>query len=290
MSILVDQSTRVIVQGITGRDGSFHTRQMLDYGTEVVGGVTPGKGGQKTEDGLPVFDSVAEAVDTTGANASVIYVPARFAAAAIQEATDADLPLIICITEGIPVLDMVEVYHCVQERGCRLIGPNCPGVISPGKAKIGIMPGQIHKPGRVGVISRSGTLTYEIVNSLTERGIGQSTCIGVGGDPIVGSGFRDLLPLFESDEETDAVVLIGEIGGDEEERTAEFIGDRISKPVFAYIVGQTAPEGKRMGHAGAIVSGGAGTAESKVKAFTAVGVPVANTIDELADAVAAKMS
>lgn len=289
MSILVDETTRLIVQGITGRDGSFHTKQMLAYGTSVVGGVTPGKGGQKTEDGLPVFNSVAEAVDATGANASVIYVPARFAAAAMIEAADADLPLIICITEGIPVLDMVEVYHHVQQRGCRLIGPNCPGVISPGKAKIGIMPGQIHKPGRVGVISRSGTLTYEIVNALTERGIGQSTCIGVGGDPIVGSGFRDLLPLFESDEETDAVVLIGEIGGDEEERTAEFIGDRISKPVFAYIVGQTAPEGKRMGHAGAIVSGGAGTAESKVKAFTAVGVPVANTIDELADAVAAKM-
>ncbi len=289
MSILVDQATRVIVQGITGRDGSFHTRQMLDYGTEIVGGVTPGKGGQTTSDGLPVFNSVAEAVDATDANATVIYVPARFAAAAVSEAADADVPLIICITEGIPVLDMVEVYHQVQERGCRLIGPNCPGVISPGKAKIGIMPGHIHKPGRVGVISRSGTLTYEIVNSLTERGIGQSTCIGVGGDPIVGSGFRDLLPLFESDAETDAIVLIGEIGGDEEERTAEFIGDRISKPVFAYVVGQTAPEGKRMGHAGAIVSGGAGTAESKVKAFSAVGVPVARTIDELADAVAEKM-
>lgn len=289
MSILVDQATRVIVQGITGRDGSFHTRQMLEYGTQVVGGVTPGKGGQTTSDGLPVFSSVGEAVDTTGANATVIYVPARFAAAAVLEAADADVPLIICITEGIPVLDMVEVYHHVQERGCRLIGPNCPGVISPGKAKIGIMPGQIHTPGRIGVISRSGTLTYEIVNSLTERGVGQSTCIGVGGDPIVGSGFRDLLPLFESDSDTDAVVLIGEIGGDEEERTAEFIGDRISKPVFAYVVGQTAPEGKRMGHAGAIVSGGAGTAESKVKAFGSVGVPVARTIDELADAVAAKM-
>lgn len=289
MSILVDRTTRVIVQGITGRDGGFHTRQMLDYGTTVVGGVTPGKGGQTTADGLPVFNSVAEAVDATGANATVIYVPARFAAAAVAEAADADVPLIICITEGIPVLDMVEVYHKVQDRGCRLIGPNCPGVISPGKAKIGIMPGHIHKAGRVGVISRSGTLTYEIVNSLTERGVGQSTCIGVGGDPIVGSGFRDLLPLFESDADTDAVVLIGEIGGDEEERTAEFIGDRIHKPVFAYVVGQTAPEGKRMGHAGAIVSGGAGTAESKVKAFGEVGVPVAQTIDELADAVAAQL-
>lgn len=285
MSILVDEQTKLIVQGITGRDGSFHTKQMLAYGTKVVGGVTPGKGGQTTEDGLPVFNTVQEAVDATGANATVIYVPAKFAAAAVQEAADANIPLIICITEGIPVLDMVEVYHSVKEKGLRLIGPNCPGCISPGKAKIGIMPGQIHKPGRVGVISRSGTLTYEIVNSLTERGIGQSTCIGVGGDPIVGSGFRDLLPLFEKDPDTDAVVLIGEIGGDEEERTAEYIGKHMTKPVYAYVVGQTAPEGKRMGHAGAIVSGGAGTAESKIKAFSAVGVPVARTIDELADAV-----
>ncbi len=288
MSILVDKDTRLIVQGITGRDGSFHTKQMLAYGTQVVGGVTPGKGGQTTEDGLPVFNSVQEAVDATSANATVIYVPAQFAAAAVTEAAAAKIPLIVCITEGIPVLDMVEVYHAVQGAGCRLIGPNCPGVISPDKAKVGIMPGQIHKPGRVGVISRSGTLTYEIVNSLTERGIGQSTCIGVGGDPIVGSGFRDLLPLFEEDDETDAVVLIGEIGGDEEERTAEYIGEHLSKPVFAYVVGQTAPEGKRMGHAGAIVSGGAGTAASKIKAFSAVGVPVARTIDELADAVAEK--
>ena len=288
MSILVDKDTRLIVQGITGRDGSFHTKQMLAYGTQVVGGVTPGKGGQTTEDGLPVFNSVQEAVDATSANATVIYVPAQFAAAAVTEAAAAKVPLIVCITEGIPVLDMVEVYHAVQGAGCRLIGPNCPGVISPDKAKVGIMPGQIHKPGRVGVISRSGTLTYEIVNSLTERGIGQSTCIGVGGDPIVGSGFRDLLPLFEEDDETDAVVLIGEIGGDEEERTAEYIGEHLSKPVFAYVVGQTAPEGKRMGHAGAIVSGGAGTAASKIKAFSAVGVPVARTIDELADAVAEK--
>lgn len=289
MSILVDKDTRLIVQGITGRDGAFHTKQMLAYGTQVVGGVTPGKGGQTTKDGLPVFNSVQEAVDATGANATVIYVPAKFAAAAVVEAAEARIPLIICITEGIPVLDMVEVYHAVQKQGCRLIGPNCPGVISPDKAKVGIMPGQIHKAGRVGVISRSGTLTYEIVNSLTERGIGQSTCIGVGGDPIVGSGFRDLLPLFQADDETDAVVLIGEIGGDEEERTAEYIGEHMTKPVFAYVVGLTAPEGKRMGHAGAIVSGGAGTAESKVKAFGAVGVSVARTIDELADAVAERM-
>ncbi len=284
MSILVDKNTRLIVQGITGRDGSFHTKQMVAYGTNVVGGVTPGKGGQQAE-GLPVFNSVKEAVKETGANATVIYVPAKFAAAAVIEAAEARIPLIVCITEGIPVLDMVEVYHAVQAKGCRLIGPNCPGAISPGSCKVGIMPGQIHKPGRVGVISRSGTLTYEIVNSLTVRDVGQSTCIGVGGDPIVGSGFRDLLPLFEKDPDTDAVVLIGEIGGDEEERTAEYIKAHMSKPVFAYIVGLTAPEGKRMGHAGAIVSGGMGTAESKVKAFNAAGVPVAKTIDELADLV-----
>lgn len=284
MSILVDKNTRLIVQGITGRDGSFHTKQMLAYGTNVVGGVTPGKGGQQAE-GLPVFNSVKDAVKATGANATVIYVPAKFAAAAVIEAAEERIPLIVCITEGIPVLDMVEVYHAVQAKGCRLIGPNCPGAISPGQCKVGIMPGQIHKPGRVGVISRSGTLTYEIVNSLTVREVGQSTCIGVGGDPIIGSGFRDLLPLFEKDPDTDAVVLIGEIGGDEEERTAEYIKAHMTKPVFAYIVGLTAPEGKRMGHAGAIVSGGMGTAESKVKAFNDAGVPVAKTIDELADLV-----
>lgn len=286
MSILVDEKTRLIVQGITGRDGAFHTRQMVDYGTHVVGGVTPGKGGLTTEDGLPVFNSVKEAVAETDANATVIYVPAPHAAAAVREATEAGVPLIVCITEGIPVMDMIEVYHRVRAQGCRLIGPNCPGVISPGKAKIGIMPGSIHRPGRVGVISRSGTLTYEIVHALTERGVGQSTCIGIGGDPIVGSGFCDLLSLFEQDAETDAIVLVGEIGGDEEERTAEYIGDQMSKPVFAYVVGQTAPEGKRMGHAGAIVSGGGGTAESKINAFKAVHIPVARTLDELADTVA----
>ena len=289
MSILLDKSTKVLVQGITGRDGAFHTRQMLDYGTQIVGGVTPGKGGQLTDDGLPVFNSVQEAVGETGATASVIYVPARFAAAAVSEAVEAGIGLVVCITEGIPVLDMVTVYHQVAAQGARLIGPNCPGIISPGKAKIGIMPGAIHEPGRVGVISRSGTLTYEIVHALTTRGIGQSTCIGIGGDPIVGSSFRDLLPLFEDDDETDTVVLVGEIGGDEEERTAAFIQDHIRKPVFAYVVGQTAPEGKRMGHAGAIVSGNAGTAESKIKAFGAAGVPVAGTIDELADTVRAKL-
>ncbi len=289
MSILVDESTRLLVQGITGRDGSFHAGQMLEYGTKVVGGVTPGKGGQEVH-GIPVFNGVREAVDATGANATVIYVPARFAADAVLEAADAGIGLIVCITEGVPVLDMITVYRKVHERGAQLIGPNCPGAISPGKAKIGIMPGNIHLPGSVGVVSRSGTLTYEIVYALTQRGCGQSTCIGIGGDPIVGTRFRDVLPLFEADPETDAVVLVGEIGGDEEEQTAAFIQEQIRKPVFAYIVGHTAPEGKRMGHAGAIVSGGAGTAESKTQAFEAAGVPVAKTIDELADMVQARKS
>jgi succinyl-CoA synthetase alpha subunit len=282
MSILVDRNTRVLVQGITGRDGSFHTRGMLDYGTKVVGGVTPGKGGE-TVHGLPVFSTMKEAVPATQANASVIYVPARFAPAAILEAADAGLTLIVAITEGVPVLDMLEIYHEMKRRGITLVGPNCPGVISPGACKIGIMPGQIHKPGRIGVISRSGTLTYEIVYALTNLGLGQSTCVGIGGDPIVGVGPMDLLPMFEADPDTDGVVLVGEIGGDEEERTAEFIRQHICKPVFAFIVGHTAPEGKRMGHAGAIVSGGSGTAASKLRAFAHAGVPVANTIDELAD-------
>lgn len=281
MSILLDKSTKVLVQGITGRDGSFHAKQMIDYGTQIVGGVTPGKGGQSIH-GVPVFDNMKEAVKATQANASVIYVPAKFAPAAIMDAADAGIQLIVAITEGIPVLDMLEVYHEVRRRGITLIGPNCPGLISPGKAKIGIMPGNIHLPGRVGVISRSGTLTYEIVYALTNLGLGQSTCVGIGGDPIVGTGPMDLLPLFEKDPDTDGMVLIGEIGGDEEERTAEFIRKNITKPVFAFIVGHTAPEGKRMGHAGAIVSGGSGTAGSKIKAFAHAGVPVANTIDELA--------
>jgi succinyl-CoA synthetase alpha subunit len=281
MSILIDAGTRVLVQGITGRDGSFHAKQMLDYGTKVVGGVTPGKGGQSIH-GLPVFNTVKEAVAATGADASVVYVPAPFAAAAVREAADAGVRLVVAITEGVPVLDMLDVYHEVRRRGVTLIGPNCPGLIAPGKCKIGIMPGYIHRPGGVGVVSRSGTLTYEIVFALTGLGIGQSTCVGVGGDPVVGSGFMDLLPLYEQDPETKAVVLVGEIGGDEEERTAEFIRKNIRKPVFAYIVGHTAPEGKRMGHAGAIVSGGRGTAASKLRAFFQAGVPVANTIDELA--------
>jgi succinyl-CoA synthetase alpha subunit len=281
MSILLDKSTKVLVQGITGRDGSFHAKQMIEYGTTVVGGVTPGKGGQSIH-GVPVFDNMKEAVKATRADASVIYVPAKFAPAAIMDAADAGIKLIVAITEGIPVLDMLEVYHEVRRRGITLIGPNCPGLISPGKAKIGIMPGNIHLPGRVGVISRSGTLTYEIVYALTGLGLGQSTCVGIGGDPIVGTGPMDLLPLFQNDPDTDGIVLIGEIGGDEEERTAEFIRQNITKPVFAFIVGHTAPEGKRMGHAGAIVSGGSGTAGSKIKAFAHAGVPVANTIDELA--------
>ncbi len=281
MSILVNKQTRLLVQGITGRDGSFHAKGMLDYGTQVVGGVTPGKGGQQVH-GIPVFNSVAEAAAATGANATVIYVPAKFAAGAIMEAADARIPLIVAITEGVPVLDMLETYHEVRRRGLRLIGPNCPGIISPGQCKIGIMPGHIHRPGRVGVISRSGTLTYEIVYALTSLGIGQSTCVGIGGDPIVGTGPLDLLPLFEQDPDTDAMVVVGEIGGDEEERTAALIKERIRKPVYAFIVGHTAPEGKRMGHAGAIVSGGTGTAASKLRAFAHAGVPVANTIDELA--------
>ncbi len=281
MSILVNKDTRLLVQGITGRDGSFHAKGMLDYGTQVVGGVTPGKGGQQVH-GIPVFNSVQEAVAATGANATVIYVPAKFAAGAIMEAADARVPLIVAITEGVPVLDMLETYHEVRRRGLRLIGPNCPGIISPGQCKIGIMPGHIHRPGRIGVISRSGTLTYEIVYALTSLGIGQSTCVGIGGDPIVGLGPLDLLPLFEQDPDTDAMVVVGEIGGDEEERTAAYIKDHIRKPVYSFIVGHTAPEGKRMGHAGAIVSGGTGTAASKLRAFAHAGVPVANTIDELA--------
>lgn len=282
MSILLDQHTRVLVQGITGRDGSFHAKQMIDYGTRVVGGVTPGKGGQEIH-GVPVFNSMDEAVQATEADATVIYVPAKFAPGAIMDAANAGIKLIVAITEGIPVLDMLEIYHEVRRRGITLIGPNCPGLISPGKAKIGIMPGSIHRPGRIGVISRSGTLTYEIVYALTNLGLGQSTCVGIGGDPIVGTGPMDLLPLFEKDPDTDAIVLVGEIGGDEEERTAAFIREHITKPVFAFIVGHTAPEGKRMGHAGAIVSGGSGTAGSKIRAFAHAGVPVANTIDELAE-------
>ena len=285
MSILIDEDTKVVVQGITGRDGAFHTHQMIEYGTKVVAGVTPGKGGIKTDDGIPVFDSVDEAVKKTGANTSVIYVPAPFASDAICEASDAGVDLVVCITEGVPVLDMVKVLPYIRERGTRLIGPNCPGIISPGKSKVGIMPGSIHKPGNVGVVSRSGTLTYEVVHHLTKAGLGQSTCMGIGGDPIIGTNFLDALELFADDEETDAVVLIGEIGGNDEEEAAAVIKTGYPKKVAAFIAGKTAPPGKRMGHAGAIVSGGSGTAAEKIEAFNAVGVEVASTPAEIAEIV-----
>lgn len=280
MSILINTSTRVMVQGITGRDGSFHARSMIKDGTRVVGGVTPGKGGQDL-DGVPVFNSVAECRTATGADCTVIFVPAKFAAAAVREAADAGVPLIVCITEGVPVLDMVGTTRYVRERGVRLIGPNCPGLISPGQCKVGIMPARIHLPGSIGVISRSGTLTYEVVYSLTCAGMGQSTCIGIGGDPIVGTGFIDALDLFQKDPATQGVALIGEIGGEEEEAAAAFIRERVTKPVVAFISGRTAPPGKRMGHAGAIISGGKGTPQAKIEAFQAAGVAVADRPDEI---------
>ncbi len=273
----------MIVQGITGRDGGFHARQMLDYGTKVVGGVTPGKGGMKTEEGIPVFNSMEEAVSKTGANTSVIYVPARFAADAIFEASDAGIELVVCIAEGLPVRDMLSVLPYVRERGTRVIGPNSPGVISPGRSKVGIMPGDIHKEGNVGVVSRSGTLTYEIVYHLTVNGIGQSTCLGIGGDPVIGTNLLDAMDLFAEDPETEAVVLIGEIGGNDEEKAARIIKDGYPKKVAAFIAGRTAPPGKRMGHAGAIVTGGTGTAEEKIKAFADAGVEVAETPSGIAE-------
>ena len=288
MGILIDESTIVLVQGITGRDGSFHTASMLEYGTKVVGGVTPGKGGQEVH-GLPVFDSVAEGVEKTGADCSVIFVPARFATAALREAADGGIGLVICITEGIPVLEMLGNYHYIRKKGILLIGPNCPGLISPGKSKVGIMPGHIHKPGGIGVISRSGTLTYEVVYNLTMKDLGQSTCIGIGGDPVIGSGYIDLLEIFEKDPETSGVVIIGEIGGEDEEQAAEYIKSSISKPVVAFISGRTAPPGKRMGHAGAIISGGRGTAEAKVKAFEQAGVPVADRPDKIPELMKEKL-
>ncbi|HEX8070374.1 MAG TPA: succinate--CoA ligase subunit alpha [Pyrinomonadaceae bacterium] len=283
MSVLVDQATRLVVQGITGKEGTFHTKQMAEYGTNVVGGVTPGKGGT-THEGFPVFNTVADAARETGANASVIYVPPPFAADAIIEAAAAGLPLVVCITEGIPALDMVKVKRYLQDTGTRLIGPNCPGVISPGKCKIGIMPGHIHKEGRIGVVSRSGTLTYEAVGQLTALGLGQSTAVGIGGDPVVGTTHKDALALFEADPETEGIVMIGEIGGTAEEEAAEFAQAHVSKPIVAFIAGQTAPPGRRMGHAGAIIAGGKGTAAEKMQALEAAGIRVVQSPADIGQA------
>ena len=288
MSILVGKDTRLLVQGITGREGAFHTKQMIEYGTQVVAGVTPGKGGEWVH-AVPVFDTVKEAINATGANTSIIYVPAAFAPDAIMEAAEAGIGLVVCITEGVPVLDMVRVRYFLEDTTARLIGPNCPGIITPGQAKVGIMPGHIHKPGSTGLVSRSGTLTYEVVQALTDRGLGQSTAVGIGGDPINGTNFIDVLRLFESDPMTEQVVLIGEIGGSEEERAAQFIATEMSKPVTTFIAGRTAPPGKRMGHAGAIIEGGEGTAQEKIAAFEAVGVKVARQPAEVAELVADRM-
>lgn len=288
MGILVGNDTRLLVQGITGREGAFHTLQMKEYGTNVVAGVTPAKGGEWVH-GIPVFDTVKEAVNATDANTSIIYVPARFAADAIMEAADAGIKLIICITEGIPVLDMVRVHSFLKQHEARLIGPNCPGIITPDEAKVGIMPAHIHQPGSVGLLSRSGTLTYEVVQALSSKGVGQSTAVGIGGDPIIGSTFIDVLRLFESDPLTDQVVLIGEIGGTDEQKAARFIAEYMTKPVTAFIAGRTAPPGKRMGHAGAIIEGGEGTAQEKIAAFEAVGVRVVRLPEEVAVTVAERM-
>ena len=289
MSVLVDRNTRLLFQGFTGKEASFHAQTAMEYGTNVIGGVTPGKGGQKHLD-RPVFNTVAEAVKATGANATVIFVPPPYAADAIMEAVEADIPLVVCITEGIPSTDMVKVHAFMRDRTSRLIGPNCPGVISPGKCKIGIMPGHIHKEGNVGVVSRSGTLTYEAVGQLTKLGIGQSTCIGIGGDPIIGTSFTDAIKLFNEDPDTHAIVMIGEIGGNAEETAAEYIKQHVKKPVVGFIAGQTAPPGRRMGHAGAIISGGSGKAEDKIKAMQDAGISVCPSPADIGATVQSRLS
>ncbi|MCC6606333.1 MAG: succinate--CoA ligase subunit alpha [Anaerolineae bacterium] len=291
MSILVDKNTRLVIQGITGREGSFHTTQMLEYGTNVVGGVTPGKGGQwfsTDSKKVPIFDTVKEAVEATGANASLIFVPARFAVDAIYEAADANIPLVVCLTEHIPVLDMIAARAYLDTLNVRLVGPNCPGLLTPGEAKVGIIPGAIAMPGSVGVVSKSGTLTYEVIDALTKLGIGQSTCVGIGGDPISGTNFIDVLALFEEDPATEQIVMIGEIGGNAEEQAAAYIAQHVTKPVTSFIAGRTAPPGRRMGHAGAIVEGKSGTAESKVEALRVAGVRVADNPDDIAKIVASR--
>jgi succinyl-CoA synthetase alpha subunit len=292
MSILVNKDTKLVVQGMTGREGRFHTEQMAVYGTQVVAGVTPGKGGQEIDIAgkmVPVFDTVRKAVTETGANVSIIFVPARFAVDAIYEAADAGLKLIVCLTEYIPVLDMIEVRAYLDTKGARLVGPNCPGLLTPGEAKVGIIPGDIAMPGPVGVVSKSGTLTYEVIDALTRLGIGQSTCVGIGGDPINGTDFIDVLAMFETDPKTEHIVMIGEIGGNAEEKAAAFIRDNVSKPVTSFIAGRTAPPGRRMGHAGAIVEGKSGTAEGKITALREVGIPVAENPDDIAKIVAERM-
>jgi succinyl-CoA synthetase alpha subunit len=289
VSIYIDKTSRVLIQGITGRDGSFHARQMREYGTMVVAGVTPGKGGQKFDGEVPIFDTVADAVEQTKANVSVIYVPPPFAADAMMEAAEAGVSLIVCITEGVPVLDMTRVYPFVKEHGARLIGPNCPGLITPGESKVGIIPGGICTPGSVGVVSRSGTLTYEVVDQLTRAGIGQSTCVGIGGDPINGTSFIDVLEAFENDPKTKAIAMMGEIGGTDEQEAASFVHDRMKKPVVGFIAGQTAPPGRRMGHAGAIISGSAGTAAEKLEAFEKAGIGIARRPKDFVELLRARL-